>query len=68
MTETEMSTAINQYEIPDNSITVNKLQNGAVTAEKINSGTGNAGEMVMLMSRGDGTSEWVSVTVDADEE
>ena len=68
VTETEMSTAINQYEIPDNSITVNKLQNGAVTAEKINSGTGNAGEMVMLMSKGDGTSEWVSVTVDADEE
>ena len=68
VTETEMSTAISQYEIPDNSITVNKLQNGAVTAEKINSGTGNAGEMVMLMSKGDGTSEWVSVTVDAEEE
>ena len=34
-----------------------------MTAEKINTGTDNAGEMVMLMSNGDGTSQWVSVDV-----
>ncbi len=55
---------VNEFvEIEDGSITVEKLAAGAVTAEKINTGTGNAGEMIMLMSNGDGTSEWVSVEV-----
>lgn len=70
VTETQVtqsvSTAINAYEIPNGSITAEKIQNGAVTSEKINTGTGNSGEMVMLMSNGDGTSSWVSVTVDAE--
>ena len=69
VTETQVkqsvSTAINAYEIPDGSITANKIQNGAVTSEKINTESA-AGEMVMLMSNGDGTSSWVSVTVDAE--
>lgn len=59
--------ALEDYQVPDNSITVNKLANGAVTADKIDAGTGNAGEMMLLMSNGDGTSSWVSVTVDAEE-
>lgn len=54
------------YEVPDRSITVEKLADGAVTAEKIDTGTDNAGEMLMLMSNGDGTSTWVSVMVDAE--
>lgn len=60
--------ALEDFEVPDSSITVNKLAAGAVTAEKINSGTGNEGEMLMLMSNGDGTSSWVAVTVDAEEQ
>lgn len=57
---------VNQYvEIPDNSITADKIQAGAVTSDKINTGAAQ-GEMVMLMSNGDGTSSWVSVTVDAE--
>lgn len=60
--------ALEDFEVPDSSITVNKLAAGAVTAEKINSGTGNGGEMLMLMSNGDGTSSWVTVTVDAEEQ
>ena len=60
--------ALEDFEVPDSSITVNKLAAGAVTAEKINSGTGNEGEMLMLMSNGDGTSSWVTVTVDAEEQ
>ena len=57
---------VNQYvEIPDNSITAAKIQAGAITSDKINTEL-NAGEMVMLMSNGDGTSSWVSVTVDAE--
>jgi exonuclease VII small subunit len=70
VTETQVtqsvSTAINAYEIPNGSITADKIRNGAVTSEKINTGTGNSGEMVMLMSNGDGTSSWVSFTVDAE--
>ena len=69
VTETQVqqsiNTAINAYEIPDNSITVNEIQEGAVTSAKINTEAAE-GEMVMLMSNGDGTSEWVSVTVDAE--
>lgn len=61
-----ITNALNTFDIPDGSITPEKLQNGAVTAEKINTGSGNEGEMVMLMSNGDGTSTWVSVTVDAE--
>ena len=56
----------NFVEIEDGSITAVKLADGAVTAEKIDTGTDNAGEMIMLMSNGDGTSTWVSVTVDAE--
>ena len=57
---------VNQYvEIPDNSITAAKIQAGAITSDKINTELG-AGEMVMLMSNGDGTSSWVAVTVDAE--
>ena len=57
---------VNQYvEIPDNSITAAKIQAGAITSDKINTEL-NAGEMVMLMSNGDGTSSWVAVTVDAE--
>ncbi len=59
--------ALEDFEVPDRSITVNKLAAGAVTADKINTGTGNEGEMLMLMSNGDGTSSWVAVTVDAEE-
>lgn len=55
---------VNEFvEIKDGSITAAKLAAGAVTADKIDTGTGNAGEMIMLMSNGDGTSEWVSVEV-----
>ena len=55
---------VNEFiEIKDGSITAVKLADGAVTAEKIDTGTGNAGEMVMLMSNGDGTSQFVSVSV-----
>jgi len=60
--------ALEDFEVPDKSITVNKLAPGAVTADKINTGTGNEGEMLMLMSNGDGTSSWVVVTVDAEEQ
>lgn len=57
---------VNQYvEIPDNSITAAKIQAGAITSDKINTEL-SAGEMVMLMSNGDGTSSWVAVTVDAE--
>ncbi|MBQ8368055.1 MAG: hypothetical protein IJX43_03295 [Alphaproteobacteria bacterium] len=57
---------VNQYvEIPDNSITAAKIQAGAITSDKINTEL-DAGEMVMLMSNGDGTSSWVAVTVDAE--
>ena len=56
----------NFVDIEDGSITAVKLADGAVTAEKIDTGTDNAGEMIMLMSNGDGTSTWVSVTVDAE--
>lgn len=59
--------ALEDYQVPDNSITMNKLAQGAVTADKIDTGSDNAGEMLMLMSNGDGTSSWVSVTVDAEE-
>lgn len=54
------------FQLPDNSVTADKLADGAVTSEKINAGTGNYGEMMMLMSNGDGTSSWVTVTVDAE--
>ena len=57
--------AMNSYAIPDGSITAAKIKAGAVTSDKINTELG-AGEMVMLMSNGDGTSSWVSVTVDAE--
>lgn len=60
--------ALEDFEVPDSSITVNKLAAGAVTADKINTGTGNEGEMLMLISNGDGTSSWVTVTVDAEEQ
>lgn len=60
-----VSNAMNAYEIPDGSITADKIQAGAVTSDKINTGAAQ-GEMVMLMSNGDGTSSWVSVTVDAE--
>ncbi|MBQ7289791.1 MAG: hypothetical protein IJW84_02765 [Alphaproteobacteria bacterium] len=63
--DTTVSNAMNAYEIPDNSITADKIQAGAVTSDKINTGAAE-GEMVMLMSNGDGTSSWVSVTVDAE--
>lgn len=55
---------VNQFvDIEDGSITANKLAAGAVTAEKINSGTASNGEMLMLVSNGDGTSRLVSVSV-----
>ncbi len=55
---------VNQFvDIEDGSITANKLAEGAVTAEKINSGTASNGEMLMLVSNGDGTSRLVSVSV-----
>lgn len=58
--------ALTNYEVQDNSITVEKIADGAVTADKINTGSNNQGEMMMLMSNGDGTSTWVAVTVDAE--
>ena len=63
--DTTVSNAMNTYEIPDDSITTDKIQAGAVTSDEINTGAAE-GEMVMLMSNGDGTSSWVSVTVDAE--
>lgn len=63
--DTTVSNAMNTYEIPDGSITTDKIQAGAVTSDEINTGVAE-GEMVMLMSNGDGTSSWVSVTVDAE--
>ncbi len=63
--DTTVSNAMNTYEIPDGSITTDKIQAGAVTSDEINTGAAD-GEMVMLMSNGDGTSSWVSVTVDAE--
>lgn len=54
------------YEVQDNSITTAKIADGAVTADKINTGAGNSGELMMLKSNGNGTSEWVVVTVDAE--
>lgn len=63
--DTTVSNAMNTYEIPDGSITTDKIQAGAVTSDEINTGAAK-GEMVMLMSNGDGTSSWVSVTVDAE--
>ena len=63
--DTTVSNAMNTYEIPDDSITTDKIQAGAVTSYEINTGAAE-GEMVMLMSNGDGTSSWVSVTVDAE--
>ena len=63
--DTTVSNAMNTYEIPDGSITTDKIQAGAVTSYEINTGAAD-GEMVMLMSNGDGTSSWVSVTVDAE--
>ena len=63
--DTKVENAMNTYEIPDDSITTDKIQAGAVTSDEINTGAAE-GEMVMLMSNGDGTSSWVSVTVDAE--
>ena len=63
--DTTVKTAMNTYEIPNDSITTDKIQAGAVTSDEINTGAAK-GEMVMLMSNGDGTSSWVSVTVDAE--
>ena len=63
--DTKVKNAMNTYEIPDGSITTDKIQAGAVTSDEINTGAAE-GEMVMLMSNGDGTSSWVSVTVDAE--
>lgn len=63
--DTTVSNAMNTYEIPDGSITTDKIQAGAVTSDEINTGAAE-GEMVMLMSNGDGTSSWVYVTVDAE--
>lgn len=63
--DTTVSNAMNTYEIPDDSITTDKIQAGAVTSYEINTGAAKD-EMVMLMSNGDGTSSWVSVTVDAE--
>ena len=63
--DTTVSNAMNTYEIPNDSITTDKIQAGAVTSDEINTGAAE-GEMVMLMSNGDGTSSWVSVTVDAE--
>ena len=63
--DTTVSNAMNTYEIPDGSITTDKIQAGAVTSDEINTGAAKD-EMVMLMSNGDGTSSWVSVTVDAE--
>ena len=63
--ENSVNNAMNSYDIPDNSITAAKIQQGAVTSDKINTEAA-AGEMVMLMSNGDGTSSWVSVSVDAE--
>ena len=63
--DTTVSNAMNTYEIPDGSITTDKIQAGAVTSDEINTGAAE-GKMVMLMSNGDGTSSWVSVTVDAE--
>lgn len=63
--DTTVSNAMNTYEIPNNSITTDKIQAGAVTSYEINTGAAKD-EMVMLMSNGDGTSSWVSVTVDAE--
>ena len=55
--------AITAAKLADGAVTVEKLADGAVVAEKINTGTGNAGEMVMLVSNGDGTSTLVPVSV-----
>ena len=63
--DTTVENAMNTYEIPNDSITTDKIQAGAVTSDEINTGAAE-GEMVMLMSNGDGTSSWVSVTVDAE--
>ena len=63
--DTKVENAMNTYEIPDDSITTDKIQAGAVTSYEINTGAAKD-EMVMLMSNGDGTSSWVSVTVDAE--
>ena len=63
--DTKVENAMNTYEIPNDSITTDKIQAGAVTSDEINTGAAE-GEMVMLMSNGDGTSSWVSVTVDAE--
>lgn len=63
--DTKVENAMNTYEIPDGSITTDKIQAGAVTSYEINTGAAKD-EMVMLMSNGDGTSSWVSVTVDAE--
>ena len=58
-----VNNALVNYELPDNSVTADKLATGAVTADKIDSGTNNHGEMMLLRSNGDGTSSWVAVTV-----
>ena len=63
--DTKVENAMNTYEIPNDSITTDKIQAGAVTSDEINTGAAKD-EMVMLMSNGDGTSSWVSVTVDAE--
>lgn len=55
--------AITADKLANGAVTVEKLADGAVVAEKINTGTGNAGEMVMLVSNGDGTSTLVPVSV-----
>lgn len=63
--DTKVKDAMNTYGIPNDSITTDKIQAGAVTSYEINTGAAKD-EMVMLMSNGDGTSSWVSVTVDAE--
>ena len=64
---TSIANALNTYEIPDGSITAAKLQQGAVTADKIDTGLADQ-TMALLISNGDGTSSWVEVTVDAEEQ
>lgn len=56
-------TSIDGSKIIANTITDAQIEDGSITATKLNTSAMAAGEMAMLIANGDGTGTWVSVSV-----